>query len=99
MEKESLENESLEEPEMSSVVALGESHELDGLALAGVRVLRADTDESMVAAFDELDDDVGLIILTEQSARALREPLDRHPRLLRVVLPTATSAHAATSER
>ena len=72
---------------MSSVVALGEAQELDGFALAGVRVIRADTDDSMIAAFDELDDDVGLIILTEQSARALRAPLDHRPHLLRVVLP------------
>ncbi|MEZ5230695.1 MAG: hypothetical protein R2710_29705 [Acidimicrobiales bacterium] len=72
---------------MSTVVALGESHELDGYALAGARVVRSHSATQLVEAFEALEEEVGLVLLTRWSADILRDQLSERPRLLQVVLP------------
>ena len=69
---------------MSSVVAIGESHELEGFALVGVTV---QITETVDAAWSELDSDVGLVILSPIAAEALRSRLVERPDVLTVVMP------------
>ena len=72
---------------MSRVVALGEDHRLVGFALAGVRVVRATTDAEIQRAWQRLDPDVGLVILSEFAAQRLGAALDDRPDVLTAVLP------------
>jgi vacuolar-type H+-ATPase subunit F/Vma7 len=72
---------------MSTVVAIGEEQRVRGFALAGVSVM-AVTDESAArAAWEALDGDVGLVILTPAAAQSLRDELASAPRRLWVELP------------
>jgi vacuolar-type H+-ATPase subunit F/Vma7 len=71
---------------MATVVALGDSRELDGFALAGARVMVA-CDDDVVAAWHDLDDEVGLVILTDRAARLLSDELVARPDVLTAVLP------------
>lgn len=72
---------------MSAVVAIGEPARVDGLVLAGVRVVHAPQAPDVLAAWDDLPADVGLLVVTSQAAEALRPRLPERPRLLWVVLP------------
>ncbi len=72
---------------MSSVVAIGESDELEGFALVGVTVQITETPETIDAAWSELDSDVGLVILSPAAAEALRSRLVERPDVLTVVMP------------
>ena len=72
---------------MSRVVALGEDHRLIGFALAGVGVVRAATDAEIQRAWKRIDDEVGLVILSEHAARTLGAALDDRPDVLTAVLP------------
>lgn len=49
---------------MSTVVGIGATHEMEGFALAGVRVIPAASAAEVTAAWAELDADVGLVILS-----------------------------------
>jgi vacuolar-type H+-ATPase subunit F/Vma7 len=71
---------------MATVAALGDSRELHGFALAGARVVIAPDDE-VVAAWRDLDDQVGLVVLTERAAELLGDELVTRPDVLTVVLP------------
>ncbi len=71
---------------MGSVVALGETHELEGFALAGVEVIVADAADA-VSAWEALDDDVVLVILSPSAAAAVLGELHRRPEVLTVVMP------------
>lgn len=71
---------------MSAVVALGEPEVLEGFALAGVRVEHASDPDECLRALAEIDDDVGLLILTPASRRALEAQLSRRPNLLWTVV-------------
>ena len=71
---------------MATVVALGDSRRLDGFALAGARVVTAG-DDDVVEAWHDLDDGVGLVILTAPAAQLLRDELAARPDVLTVVLP------------
>ena len=72
---------------MSAVVALGRDHRLVGFVLAGVRVLDASTGAEIERAWDDLDDDVGLVILSADAADALCSNLADRPDVLTVELP------------
>ena len=72
---------------MSTVVALGRDHRLVGFVLAGVRVVDAETEAEIERAWDDLDDDVGLVILSADAAAALRPNLADRPDVLTVELP------------
>ncbi len=60
---------------MSRIAALGRWHELAGYALAGVEVVDAPDAETARVAWEDLDDDVAMVLLTPEARRALPEPL------------------------
>ncbi len=72
---------------MGSVVALGETDELEGFALAGVRVVAIGTGADALSAWEALDEDVGLVILSSAAAAVLRTELGGRPEILTVVMP------------
>lgn len=72
---------------MSTVVALGETHELAGFALAGVTVVAATTEADVAAAWQRLGPDVGLVILSPMAARFLEPELGGRTDLLIAVMP------------
>lgn len=72
---------------MSTVVALGRDHRLVGFALAGARVIDAATEAEIERAWDDLDADVGLVILSADAADTLRPNLADRPDVLIVELP------------
>jgi vacuolar-type H+-ATPase subunit F/Vma7 len=72
---------------VSRIAAIGSETELAGYALAGVEIVVADDAEGVRAAWSELAGDVGLVLLTAQSRRALPEPLTAGD-VLWVELPT-----------
>ncbi|MGA7270963.1 MAG: V-type ATP synthase subunit F [Acidimicrobiia bacterium] len=67
---------------MSAVVAIGERDLLDGFSLAGVRVEYATDPEECRRALADIGEDVGLLVLTPSSRRALEPLLERRPNLL-----------------
>lgn len=71
---------------MSSVVGIGATHEMEGFALAGVRVIPAATDTEVAVAWSGLDDEVGLVILSPAAA-LVRATLADRPGVLTVVMP------------
>jgi vacuolar-type H+-ATPase subunit F/Vma7 len=76
----------MSESAVGTVVALGERRDLDGFALAGARVVTA-SGAGVIEVWRHLDDDVGLVILTESAARTLDDELDDRPDVLTVVVP------------
>lgn len=72
---------------MSTVVALGADDRLGGFALAGASVIATTTDEEVRAAWDRLASDVGLVILSADTARALEPVLGDRSDILTAVLP------------
>jgi vacuolar-type H+-ATPase subunit F/Vma7 len=72
---------------MNTVVALGSSDDLDGFALAGVRVVVTTTERAVTEAWSELDRDVGLVILSADAAHTLATVLDDRADVLTVVMP------------
>jgi len=72
---------------MGSVVAIGCGATLEGFALAGVAVLRADSPAAAGDAWTDLADDVALVILSPDAADVLAERLAERPDVLTVVTP------------
>ncbi len=72
---------------MSTVIAIGDSHELQGFALVGAIVVRARNDAEIERAWNDCADDAGLVILTAIAAHTLQERLDEQPDVLTAVLP------------
>lgn len=72
---------------MGAVVAIGGGDTLDGFALAGVAVVRADSPAAVGRAWTELDDGVALVILSPDAAVALDDRLAERPDVLTVVTP------------
>ncbi len=72
---------------MSTVVALGETHELEGFVLVGATVMAAATPEAVVDAWHNLGRDVGMVILSPTAAETLRPSLADRPDVLTVVMP------------
>jgi vacuolar-type H+-ATPase subunit F/Vma7 len=71
------------------VVALGESVRVRGYALAGSRTVVAETPEDVRSAWDALDADVTLVILTPRAVETLgEEVLARTREPLTVVMTT-----------
>jgi vacuolar-type H+-ATPase subunit F/Vma7 len=57
------------------VAAIGEGAVIDGYALVGVEVHAAESEAAARAAWDALDPDVGLVILTPFARSALADRL------------------------
>jgi vacuolar-type H+-ATPase subunit F/Vma7 len=72
---------------MSRVAAIGSASGVAGFALAGVEVHEADTPEAAHDAWNELGEDVGLVVLTPQAAVDLEQRLPEREDLLWVTLP------------
>jgi vacuolar-type H+-ATPase subunit F/Vma7 len=72
---------------MGSVVALGESHGLEGFALVGVEVRRVAGPDDVRSVWEHLDDQVSLVILSQAAADVLAERLADRPDVLTAVLP------------
>ncbi len=72
---------------MGTVVALGHDRALDGFALAGVSVIRADSPAAARDAWKGLPEDVALVILSPDAAAALAEQRAERPDVLTVVTP------------
>lgn len=72
---------------MGSVVALGESHGLEGFVLAGAVFVRVADADDIVTAWDGLDDEVGLVILSQRAAEVLGDRLSSRADILTAVLP------------
>jgi vacuolar-type H+-ATPase subunit F/Vma7 len=70
---------------MSSIAVLGESHRVEGYALAGALVFVAADANSVKDAWARLPDDVDVVVLTPAAADALEDVVQARP--LRVVLP------------
>ncbi len=72
---------------MSAVAAIGEEQRVRGYALAGDSVMAAADETAARAAWEALDSDVGLVILTPAAAHGLRHELTSARRRLWVELP------------
>lgn len=72
---------------MRTVVGIGEEGALTGFTLTGVPVFTAGTDSEIVAAWDGLDDDVGLVILSDRAAQVLRAEIEGRADRLSAVMP------------
>ena len=60
---------------MSRIAALGRWTELAGYALAGVEVVDVRDPEAVRRAWDGLEDDVAVVLLTTEARRSLTAPL------------------------
>lgn len=72
---------------MGRIAVLGERHRIQALAIAGVEAHHAMTDEEAVLAWQQLSNDVAVLILTRQAAAALAGRLEERRDLLVTVLP------------
>ncbi len=72
---------------MSEVAAIGAVTEVGGFALAGARVLPADTAGQVRAAWETLPEAVGVVILTAAAADALGPDRVARAVPLTVVMP------------
>jgi vacuolar-type H+-ATPase subunit F/Vma7 len=72
---------------MSTVAAIGETHELEGFALAGVAVIAAATRTQVIDAWQNLDPGVSLVILSPAAGETLDQMLADRPDTLTVAMP------------
>jgi len=72
---------------MGGVVAIGETHEMEGFALAGVSVIMAETDADITEAWRHLEPETALAILSPAAAAVLAPRLTDRPDVLTVVMP------------
>lgn len=72
---------------MSVIVGIGATHELQGFALAGVHIIAATTKDEVEAAWNGLDPDVGLVIVSPEVAQQLGTKMQAREELLTVVMP------------
>ncbi len=70
---------------MSSIAAVGRWTELAGYSLAGVEVFDACTPEAVRRAWNDLPNDVAVVLLTAEARRALPDPLLPSDRLWAVI--------------
>lgn len=61
---------------MGAIAAIGSRPRVQGFALAGALVVAAETPDAVRSAWDGLDTDVVLVILTPSAAAALAGRLD-----------------------
>jgi vacuolar-type H+-ATPase subunit F/Vma7 len=71
---------------MSRIVAIGQATTLAGYALAGVEVIEATDPDLVRHAWQRIDSDIGLVLLTADARQALPDPIGRKD-VLWVVLP------------
>ncbi|MEU9124981.1 V-type ATP synthase subunit F [Streptomyces sp. NPDC048506] len=72
---------------MGRVAAIGEQTRVAGLALAGVTVLVAEEPAAVHRAWQDLPQDVAMVIVTPAAAGALGPTLLESPRPLTAVMP------------
>jgi vacuolar-type H+-ATPase subunit F/Vma7 len=72
---------------MNTVAAIGSDHVLEGFTLTGVRVVTAEGEAAIKAAWAGLEDSVGLVILSVEAAEVLADQLRDRPERLTVTLP------------
>ncbi|MEU5013442.1 V-type ATP synthase subunit F [Streptomyces sp. NPDC021749] len=72
---------------MARVAALGEQVRVAGLALAGVTVLVAEHPDAVRTAWRDMEEDVGLVILTPAAADVLGPEVCERVSPLTAVLP------------
>ncbi|MGN6635021.1 MAG: hypothetical protein ACTHJ6_06090 [Oryzihumus sp.] len=65
---------------MGAVVALGSLSRMGGFALAGARVVAADTPDEVESAWAGLGPDVAVVILTPEAAQVLGARVTSPPR-------------------
>jgi vacuolar-type H+-ATPase subunit F/Vma7 len=70
---------------MSRIAAIGRWTELAGYALAGVEVVDAGDPGAVRLAWDGLEDDVAVVLMTGEARRSLPDPLLPLDRLWAVV--------------
>ena len=69
------------------IAVLGATDQVEGFALAGALVLAADATEDLDRAWDELPDDVGVLVMTPPAWDRLHGRFDERPQLLTTVSP------------
>ncbi len=72
---------------MSGVFVLGEEVQVRGFSLAGATVKTGATAEELSSAFDEIDDDTALLILTSTAAELIGDRLEEKPWVVWTVIP------------
>jgi vacuolar-type H+-ATPase subunit F/Vma7 len=73
---------------VSRVAAIGEERRVRGFALAGVSVMAAADATAARHAWEALEADIGLVILTPAAVQGLRRELTSAPGRLWVELPS-----------
>ncbi|MGR6584813.1 hypothetical protein ACT89R_29850 (plasmid) [Rhodococcus qingshengii] len=74
---------------MDRVVALGEFADIQGFAFGGAVVMPAEDDDTVRAVWDELGDDVAVVIVTARAAEALGPERSSSLHHLVVLIPSA----------
>lgn len=72
---------------MSRIAAIGSARRIAGFALAGVDVHPSESAEDAQAAWEELEPDVGLLVLTPEAAAALETRLSEREGVVWLTLP------------
>ncbi len=72
---------------MTGIAAVGELLRVRGFGLAGASVHVAETPESVVDAWQSLDERIEVVILTPSAAAALGDAVRARPEVLVVVMP------------
>ncbi len=72
---------------MGSLVVLGEVARISAFGLAGATVMAAEDSEAVWRAWEELTEEVSLVVLTERAAASLRDAPPKG-RVLTVVMPS-----------
>lgn len=72
---------------MARAAVIGESLRIHGYGLAGALLFPASDQPAVARAWQDLPDDVAVVVLTGQAARWLEDELARRPDVLPVVMP------------
>jgi vacuolar-type H+-ATPase subunit F/Vma7 len=72
---------------MPKIAAIGDWYRIQMLALAGVAAHAADTDKQVVAVWQQLPQDVAVLVLTPEAAAALADRIGERRDLLTTVMP------------
>lgn len=73
---------------MAHIAVIGERARVEGWALGAAQAVPADDPDEVRAAWEALDDQVAVVVLTPEAAQCIEEERERHPRtVLIVVMP------------
>lgn len=72
---------------MSVIVALGERARVEGFALAGVEVIGLDDPKDVRHAWEQLTDEVAVLLLTPAARAHLSDEIASRPDLVWTVIP------------